>query len=355
MNGATLRSEQLPNTGVGSERLLNGAKNPLYSNGSVNHDHTVHPATNGFVKAQHPEGLAGLSNGQSHIAQAQDGHHDGNQSISQDDGLEILCGPLLNFRHLDNIQPGMVSWHGSVLVVTKSGTRRPELRLRSLLHASKTVDRDWQRSPQNTSGIKGRAPDEARHLQAVKLYEDFHKTFWCFELDVPLQVTEARWEYTVLHAYSIPGNPSISPKIFAVPSMSQSMRIMFHSCNGFSVGTDEEAWSGPALWNDVLREHEQKPFHVMIGGGDQIYNDGVRVDGPLREWADLGNPKRRRDHPFGEELQAECDLFYFRNYAKWYTSEPFATANGQIPQINIWDDHGRPSLGSIQRSNINIM
>ena len=79
----------------------------------------------------------------------------------------------------------------------------------------------------------------------------------------------------------------------------------------------------------------------MIGGGDQIYNDGIRVDGPLREWADTGNPKKRRDHPFGNELKAECDQFYFRNYTRWYSTEPFATANGQIPQINIWDDHGK--------------
>jgi hypothetical protein len=44
---------------------------------------------------------------------------------------------------------------------------------------------------------------------------------------------------------------------------------MFHSCNGFSVGTDEEAYSGTPLWSDVLRQHEEKPIHVMIGGGDR--------------------------------------------------------------------------------------
>ena len=31
---------------------------------------------------------------------------------------------------------------------------------------------------------------------------------------------------------------------FVVPSAMESMRIMFHSCNGFSVGTDEDFWSG---------------------------------------------------------------------------------------------------------------
>lgn len=124
-----------------------------------------------------------------------------------------------------------------------------------------------------------------------------------------------------------------------VPAAQDSMRIMFHSCNGFSVGTDEDFWSGPALWNDVLRTHDQKAFHVMIGGGDQIYNDGVRVKGPLKPWTDIQNPRKRRDFPFGEKMRAECDAYYFENYARWYSTEPFATANSQIPQINIWDDH----------------
>jgi hypothetical protein len=33
-----------------------------------------------------------------------------------------------------------------------------------------------------------------------------------------------------------------------------------------------------------------KPFHVMVGGGDQIYNDGIRVDGPLKPWTMISNP-----------------------------------------------------------------
>jgi hypothetical protein len=129
------------------------------------------------------------------------------------------------------------------------------------------------------------------------------------------------------------------PQHFAVPSIHQSMRIMFHSCNGFSVGTDVDAWSGPALWNDVLRMHEQRPFHVMIGGGDQIYNDGVRVDGPLKAWTAISNPHKRRDYPFGEQMRADCDEYYFNNYVRWYGQKPFSTANGQIAQVNIWDDH----------------
>jgi phosphodiesterase/alkaline phosphatase D-like protein len=76
-----------------------------------------------------------------------------------------------------------------------------------------------------------------------------------------------------------------------------------------------------------------------IGGGDQIYNDGIRVAGPLHDWSNIGNPKKRKDHPFPESLRQQCDDYYLKNYIRWYSTEPFANANGQIAQLNIWDDH----------------
>ena len=77
----------------------------------------------------------------------------------------------------------------------------------------------------------------------------------------------------------------------------------------------------------------------MIGGGDQIYNDSIRVKGPLKEWTAIGNPQKRQHYPFGNELRKQCDQYYYENYVRWYSTEPFAAANASIPQINIWDDH----------------
>jgi phosphodiesterase/alkaline phosphatase D-like protein len=77
----------------------------------------------------------------------------------------------------------------------------------------------------------------------------------------------------------------------------------------------------------------------MIGGGDQIYNDSIRVKGPLKTWTDISNPRKRQHFPFPEDLRQECDKFYFENYVRWFSTEPFAAANASIPQINIWDDH----------------
>lgn len=77
----------------------------------------------------------------------------------------------------------------------------------------------------------------------------------------------------------------------------------------------------------------------MIGGGDQIYNDNIRVKGPLKEWTAIKNPRKRQHYPFDNDMRSRCDEFYFANYVKWYSTEPFASANASIPQINIWDDH----------------
>ena len=260
-------------------------------------------------------------------------------NLSGQGALEVICGPLLNYKRMDMASTGSPTWHGSVLIVATQGSSQPSLQLHCM------TDGRAQGS-QNSTGLNGPAGHTStvsrdRTLEGVKLYADSIFTFWRFDLVVPILEEEAHWQYSIPNMKYVGTRPrSPSPSTFVVPAASQSMRIMFHSCNGFSVGTDEEAWSGPALWNDVLRAHEAKPFHVMIGGGDQIYNDGVRVTGPLKEWTDIGNPIKRRQYPFGETMRAGCDQFYFDNYVKWFSTPPFSTANSQIPQINVWDDHG---------------
>ncbi|TKA69367.1 hypothetical protein B0A55_06155 [Friedmanniomyces simplex] len=266
---------------------------------------------------------------QEQVAQHSQGVGNGPQVRSTTEQLEVLCGPLLNYRHMSGEQTDSPVWHGSVLLVTTPGQLPERLSL------------NYVGSAGGSSTMNGLSASLDRRFPGTKLYEDPGKAFWQFDVEAPFQELESAWEYSVPRMTSAKGDrPQLGrPKRFFIPSKHESMRIMFHSCNGFSVGTDEEAWSGPALWNDVLRVHEQQPFHVMIGGGDQIYNDSVRVSGPLRPWTDIANPHKRREHPFNEDLRAKCDEFYFQNYVRWYGMEPFASANGQIPQLNIWDDH----------------
>ncbi|KAL4896382.1 hypothetical protein BDV59DRAFT_172748 [Aspergillus ambiguus] len=229
--------------------------------------------------------------------------------------IDVVCGPLLNYKGMDSSHSAPM-WRGSVLMVSKPGPSQPRLLLRPAASASQGVA-----------------------IDGLRLYEDPQKAFWRFSLTVPLDSSETRWEYSIPGFRYADGPAVRDPWDFVVPSVDQSMRLMFHSCNGFSVGTDMDAWIGPNLWKDVLRVHAQKPFHVMIGGGDQIYNDGIRVDGPLKEWTSIANPHKRRTHDFNNSLRARCDEYYYANYIRWYSTDPFRTANARIPQINIWDDH----------------
>lgn len=250
------------------------------------------------------------------------------------DGKDIVCGPLLNYRRMEGSR-----WFGSVLVVVKGGGKTQPFDPTLVLRPAAPQEQNAPNGTFTDISANGDASDKSGvEVRGVCLYSDPRVTFWRFDLAVDVQDVESRWEYT------LPGLRFGSKKkprrnVFHLPAKSESFRIMFHSCNGFSVGTDEDAWSGPALWNDVLRRHAEAPFHVMIGGGDQIYNDSIRVSGPLREWTLIGNPKKRREYPFPEKLRQQCDDFYLQNYLRWYSTEPFATANGQIPQLNIWDDH----------------
>jgi len=190
----------------------------------------------------------------------------GPQVTSTSYGLEVQCGPLLNYRRMSNVESGSPIWHGTVLVVTNPGQMQPELRLRCLGPSS-----DGTRDNGLNAFVDGEtnvaydgysSGGQSRTFRGAKLYEDPGKCFWRFEIDLPFQSFEAKWEYDIpgmRQSSNTNGNQG-STRVFNVPSTSQSMRILFHSCNGFSVGTDVNAWNGPALW----RRREPRVVRTMI-------------------------------------------------------------------------------------------
>lgn len=200
--------------------------------------------------------------------------------VSQDGVLEVKCGPLLNYRRMEND-----TWFGSVLIVTKGGglyeRPAPVLVLKTGPPGIKISDQETSNDTDygTVNGVDyssfqdpaapGKLEDASNgeiHLKdtqitATKLYSDPRHTFWRFDLEISQHNTEIRCEYTI-PGLTFTGEKS-DHQTFFIPAIQDSMRIMFHSCNGFSVGTDEEAWSGPCLWNDVMRVHKVTPFHVM--------------------------------------------------------------------------------------------
>lgn len=109
--------------------------------------------------------------------------------------------------------------------------------------------------------------------------------------------------------------------------------------------TSPDHFSGPdPLWRDVLNSHQSRPFHVMIGGGDQIYNDAVMSQSPIfREWLEIKNPHTKHTSDFTPSLREELETFYLERYSMWFSQGLFGMANSQIPMVNMWDDHGKPN------------
>jgi len=205
--------------------------------------------------------------------------------------------------------------------------------------------------PQNVSGPDGRQSQHItfqdksrtkkrdgeklgryREVRAARLHAERGCTFWRFNVEIELASTQRRV------AYRINRGPAVG---FWVPARGETMNIMFHSCNGFSLNVDPNQYSGPdPLWRDVLNRHQARPFHVMLGGGDQIYNDAVMRDTQLfADWLAEKNPERKHRADFTPEMQDELETFYLDRYAMWFSQGLFGMANAQIPMVNLADDH----------------
>ena len=180
--------------------------------------------------------------------------------------------------------------------------------------------------------IDGEKTGKVVSVKGFRLHAERGATFWRFNMEVELTKTQQRI------AYRINGGPATG---FWVPALGEGMNIMNYSCNGFSMSVNADSFSGPdPLWRDVLNTHQTRPFHVMIGGGDQVYNDCVmRETSVFSEWLAIKNPLHKHNAPFTSAMQDELEDFYLERYAMWFSQGLFGLANSQIPMVNVWDDH----------------
>ncbi|KAL6859984.1 hypothetical protein ACO1O0_004008 [Amphichorda felina] len=179
--------------------------------------------------------------------------------------------------------------------------------------------------------VDGEKLQKYRDVTGFRLHAEHGRTFWRFNIEIELRDRQQRI------AYRINRGPC---NAFWVPARGTPMNVMFHSCNGFSIGAKTDVLSGPdPMWRDVLNNHQTSPFHVMIGGGDQIYNDDVADECNLFiDWLETNNPLHKRNAPFTPEFQAQVEDFYFKRYCTWFSQGLFGLANSQIPMVNMWSD-----------------
>ncbi|KPM45865.1 Uncharacterized protein AK830_g605 [Neonectria ditissima] len=196
-------------------------------------------------------------------------------------------------------------------------------------------------------GIDGEKVQKYKDVRGFRLHAERGYTFWRFNVEVELRDQQQRI------AYRINRGPATG---FWVPARGETMNMMFHSCNGFSLSVKSDELSGPdPMWRDVLNSHQTNPFHLMIGGGDQIYNDAVGGGRPceldhehlgcsghcdlFQEWLSIRNPVHKHTASLTPEMQDQLETFYLERYCMWFSQGLFGLANSQIPMVNMWDDH----------------
>ena len=182
--------------------------------------------------------------------------------------------------------------------------------------------------------MDGEVAGAYKELTGIRLYADPDRdvTFWRFNIEVELGEAQQRIAYRINHG------PALG---FWVPAKAQMMNITFHSGNGFTPGVDTNKFCGPdPLWRDILNEHQTRPFHVMIGGGDQIFNDKVTAESfHFQDWLKIKDVGDQYNMPFDPEFRAELESSFLENYLAWFSQGLFSLVGSQIPMVNMWNDH----------------
>ena len=129
------------------------------------------------------------------------------------------------------------------------------------------------------------------------------------------------------------------------------LRLAYISCNGEETGDlEREGSERNAMWARLGREHRERPFALLLHGGDQVYADEVTRGHPLsHDW-----PDRYAKNPPGDallDLRHHLRLRFVERYSALYSSPEIAWLLARVPSLMQWDDHDIcDGWGSLSRS-----
>ncbi|KAI9142772.1 hypothetical protein BKA69DRAFT_1123823 [Paraphysoderma sedebokerense] len=175
------------------------------------------------------------------------------------------------------------------------------------------------------------------NVNAIRLAIYHGCAFHRYDLVIPQSEQETPVEYWFSHDHG-------RRLRFVVPGWNTEWKFFFSSCNGFSLEytpAQRQAAGGiQPLWRDVMEKHQQRAFHVHLGGGDQIYNDPVFVEVPeLVHWCHIPRKEEKERAGFTNEMSENVKKFYLKNYLNHFNEEIFRDALAQIPYVFNQDDH----------------
>jgi hypothetical protein len=125
-----------------------------------------------------------------------------------------------------------------------------------------------------------------------------------------------------------------------LPARNGEHHLAYAACSGTDA---EETGTIPAsrnaLWRQLEAEHQRRPFHLLLQGGDQLYADTLWDEVPeLGAWRRL-SWARANAHPFTASMAREVERYYFRRYRWLWGQKEIAPLLASIPSLMMWDDH----------------
>ncbi|KAG0254608.1 hypothetical protein BG011_005630 [Mortierella polycephala] len=227
---------------------------------------------------------------------------------------QFKCGPVLRFQ---DIQVDRRRWIGSALIVTDNEEVPPRLVIRD-----PTKSRVGYSNPRRLDTWEGSKFYRYEIQLTMMAHREKRIEYW-FETENGERVAEPqKWN-------------------FYIPALDEGHNWAFYSCNGFTSDVEDPETNfhgADPLWNDLLRTHDKKPFHTMVGGGDQIYNDDVLATPEMIEWLGLAGDERVQT-VFNNEKRYAVEKYYFDHYIQHFTTGTYSKALSLIPSVNTWDDH----------------
>lgn len=229
----------------------------------------------------------------SHLHRPHPGQQQPQQQQHQQPPGEVVCGPLLRYIDIDYTTH---QWRGSILIVS-TDTNPPPIEV----HLTE----------KNANQAKTVVQPQAERLDV------YRNKYYFWRYDLRFKLTEVGQVAT----YSTPHKNWAAPSFdLHLPAFHESMRFMFYSCNGFSdipqEIKDKFGEKTAPLWQDVLDRHDVLPFHVLLGGGDQLYQDRLIKEDFMKPWVSEKDPAKRLAMNMNENMTLGFEKFYFDNYCK---------------------------------------
>ena len=254
----------------------------------------------------------------------------------------IVCGPVLR---LINVDYENSIYNGSILVIMKTSPDNYAENNPPVIEYICGPANVTHLNDENYLDLSDIAEFQSQLFHTDQLDDGSFK-FYRYSIKIPLMDQEQ------MVKYSLDGKFKSNYRFF-IPSRSRNFNTVAYSCNGFSLSVDTKNFNG-SLWFDILKKHSNIHYNVMLGGGDQIYSDSIKIYcSRVKDWLETKQPITKYATKVTPEFRKEMENFYLKEYLEWYgfgywrgstddsktTQRCFPLAMATIPSINIWDDH----------------